>query len=194
MRPVDELQFASPAVAVWQAYNPEVKVDCTSTALATPSGWLLIDPIPLAESCVKELIESRPLAGIVLTSTNHQRASLDLRAEYNVPIYAPHALDLVADIRLKPDDSFCESVRVINMMGAASGEIALLSETTLILGDAVINLGELALLPDKYCEDPKQLRVSLRALAEHDFELACFSHGLPIREAKGRLLALLAES
>jgi hypothetical protein len=180
MKPVEELQFATPALAVWQAYSPEVKVDCTSTALATPAGWLLVDPIPLADSCVEELTASWPLAGIALTSTNHQRASLDLRERFSLPIYAPHAPDLIADIWLKPGDTFCEDVRVLSMLGAASGEIALLSEPVLILGDAVINLGELAILPDKYCEDPRQLRISIQALADHHFGMACFAHGLPI--------------
>lgn len=180
MRPVDELQFARPTLAVWQAYSPEVKVDCTSTALATPAGWLLVDPIPLADSYIKELTATRLLAGIAITSSNHQRASLDLREKYSLPIYAPHAPDLIADIWLKPGHSFCDGVRVISLLGAASGEIALHYDDVLVLGDAVIHLGELAILPDKYCEDPRQLRVSLGGLAGYEFQTACFAHGLPI--------------
>lgn len=180
MRPVNELQFATPTLAVWQAYSPEVKVDCTSTALATPAGWLLVDPIPLADSCIAELTSTQPLAGIALTSTTHQRASLDLREKHGLPIYAPHAPDLIADIWLKPGDTFCDEVRAIPMLGAASGEIALLCGDVLVLGDAIINLGELAILPDKYCEDPRQLRESLGDLADYEFKIACFAHGLPI--------------
>jgi len=181
MRPVEELQFVTPALAVWQAYSPEVKVDCTSTALATPAGWLLVDPIPLADSCIAELTTTRALAGIALTSTNHQRASLALREKHGLPIYAPHAPDLIADIWLKPGDGFCEGVQAVSILGAASGEIALLCGDVLVLGDAVINLGEqLAILPDKYCEDPRQLRESLGGLAEYEFRIACFAHGLPI--------------
>ena len=191
MKPVEELQFVTPGLAVWQAYSSEVKVDCTSTALATPAGWLLIDPIPLADTCIEELTSIRPLAGIVLTSTNHQRASLDLRERYSLPIYAPHAPDLVADIWLRIGDRFCDDVQVISLLGAASGEIALLSDEVLVMGDAVINLGELAILPDKYCEDPRQLRVSLAGLAGYRFKIACFAHGLPVvQDAAIRIEAL----
>lgn len=192
MKPVEELHHISPSLAVWQAYDPSVKVDCTSTALAVPEGWLLIDPIPLADACVAELAATRPLAGILLTSGNHQRASLELRAKHDLRIFAPAAPDLVADEWIKPGTPFVSGLEIFSMEGAGPGEIALRAGSLMVFGDAVIHLGELALLPDKYCEDPKLLRRCLKQLTELDWDVACVAHGWPIVErASQRIRELL---
>lgn len=186
-----ELHWVSSELAVWQAYVPELKVDCTSTAIATPAGWLLVDPIPLAKECLGELQALRPLAAIVLTSGNHQRDSLALRSSHGLQIYAPSAPDLVADKWIKPGERIFDKVEVLSLFGAGPAEVALLSGETMIFGDGVINLGELALLPDKYCEGPKQLRESLRQIVQREFGTACFSHGLPITKNASRRIGQL---
>jgi len=192
MKPVEELHHISSELAVWQEYDPSVKVDCTSTALATPEGWLLIDPIPLADSCLAELMAMRPFAGIVLTSGNHQRASLDLRAKLGLRIYAPLAPDLVFDEELTPGAGPWRGVEIYPVRGAGPREIAVRLGTLMVFGDAVIHLGELTVLPDKYCEDPKALRACLKQLTELDLNVACVAHGWPIRErAFARIRAIL---
>jgi glyoxylase-like metal-dependent hydrolase (beta-lactamase superfamily II) len=193
MNPAGELYHLSSSLVVWQAYNPAVKVDCASTALGLPEGWVLIDPIPLTEDCLEELIAIRPLAGIVLTSGNHQRASLDFRARYCLKIFAPDTEDLIADVIMSPGDRLFNAIEILSVDGAGPGEMALLAEKTLVVGDSLINLGELALLPDKYCEKAKQMRLSLERLADHDFDTICFAHGLPLLQGRDRLKALLAE-
>ena len=65
----------------------------------------------------------------------------------------------------------------------------------LALGDAVINLDSekgLELLPDKYCDDPRENRRSLEKLLALDFHILTFAHGLPVTQrAKEKLRALL---
>jgi hypothetical protein len=192
MRPVEELHHISASLAVWQAYDPSVKVDCTSTALATPQGWLLIDPIPLADACVAELAASRPMAGILLTSGNHQRASLELKARHGLSIYAPDAPDLVADVWISAGQDLGMGFELVSIAGAGPRELTVRFGEVTVFGDAVINLGELALLPDKYCENPKSMRACLKQLIEIPWSVACVAHGWPITGgASAKIQALL---
>lgn len=180
MKPVEELHYISSELAVWQDYDPSVKVDCTSTALAISEGWLLIDPIPLADSCLAELAAIHPFAGILLTSGNHQRASLDLKARLDLCIYAPLAPDLVFDVEIGPGFVPWKGVEIYRVNGAGPGEITLRYREIIVFGDAVIHLGELQVLPDKYCENPKVLRSRLKQLSELQCNVACFAHGWPV--------------
>jgi glyoxylase-like metal-dependent hydrolase (beta-lactamase superfamily II) len=88
-------------------------------------------------------------------------------------------------------------LQALPIPGAVAGETAYLTpEGYLFLGDAVINLEShgLALLPDKYCRDPRQNRLSLKTLLDYEFSIVTFAHGLPLRQqAKERLRALLEE-
>ena len=91
MKPVPEYSTLRPGLFHWQGYEPEVKCDCTSTAIVTASGLIFIDPIPLADAPLKDLVAesfSAP-AAVVLTSGNHQRESLTLAKRFGVPVFAP---------------------------------------------------------------------------------------------------------
>jgi glyoxylase-like metal-dependent hydrolase (beta-lactamase superfamily II) len=81
--------------------------------------------------------------------------------------------------------------------GAARGEIALYHAAnggTLVIGDALINFEPygFTFLPEKYCQDPKQMRNSLRKLLRFNAERILFAHGMPIlSRASDRLRQLL---
>jgi len=65
----------------------------------------------------------------------------------------------------------------------------------MVFGDAVVNLPGrgLELLPDKYCQNPAQLRVSLKSLPR--FGRAIMSHGEPLMDrASEHIQALLQSS
>jgi hypothetical protein len=55
-----------------------------------------------------------------------------------------------------------------------------LAPGVLVIGDALVNLDGLEVLPEKYCEDRALLLDSLRGLRSLEFDIACFAHGLPI--------------
>jgi hypothetical protein len=79
--------------------------------------------------------------------------------------------------------------------GSAPGEIAIHGDGAWHLGDALIHLPPtgFSLLPDKYCDDPKELRRSMEKLLRIPFEVLTFAHGLPIvARARQRLSQLLA--
>ena len=182
MKPVEEFHRINPSVAVWQEYVPQVKVNCTSTAVHTPVGWVLVDPIPLAENAMMELTGGEMPKAMVLTSGNHQRASLDFRARYKIKIHAPAAAqsEVEADVWWESDSLVAGALASIPLPGGALGETALIFAETLILGDALVHLDGLEILPAKYCEDEKALRQALPKLLALDFRAMTFAHGLPI--------------
>ncbi len=55
MKPTPEYQQLTDSLFVWSDYNPECKTDCSSAALLTPEGFVLIDPIRLEEQAIGRL-------------------------------------------------------------------------------------------------------------------------------------------
>ena len=197
MKPVQEYSTLRPGLFHWQGYEPEVKCDCSSTALVTEAGLIFIDPIPLADAALKDLVAesfSAP-AAVVLTSGNHQRESLALAKCFGIPVFAPADAgdDIIANQRFRSGDPVA-GMESIALPGFGPGETAFLHEGALIFGDALINLDPegLRLLPDKYREDKKQSLRSLASLAAIKPQLLLFAHGHPItQQATPRLSAVL---
>jgi glyoxylase-like metal-dependent hydrolase (beta-lactamase superfamily II) len=190
-----EILQAAPGLHFWQAYEPAVKCDLTSHAIATHEGLVLVDPIALADP-------SRlpgPPAAILLTNANHARAAAWWRERTSAPIFAPAAalgeLDLVPDHGLTDGDLAPGGLRTIALPGGAPGETAYLGHGLCVVGDALIHLDShgFALLPAKYCTDAALLSQSLRKLLSCEFDILTFAHGTPLRpHARERLATLLA--
>jgi hypothetical protein len=199
MARAEEIQEIRPGLYFWQAYEPAVKVDLSCCARRTARGLVLIDPIPLAKAALEELLSVGDPAAIVLTGGNHARAAEEYRRRFSIPIHA-HAgaaaeLDLSVDHTLAEGDTVLDELTVATLSGSTPGEIALHGGDVWHMGDALIHLPPLgfSLLPDKYCDDPKELRRSVEKLLRFPFELLTFAHGLPIvARARQRLAQLLA--
>jgi glyoxylase-like metal-dependent hydrolase (beta-lactamase superfamily II) len=201
MRPVSDFDRIAPSIAIWHAYNPEVKAELYSTCLATGAGTYLVDPILLQREAFDEMMGSGPVAGIVLTNSNHHRAAAQFAQQFAVTILAhgdtfpneqPSRLRIVSD-----GDEICNGFRVIGIAGGPLGEIVLhyaVDGGTLIVGDALINFEPygFAFLPAKYCSNQKHMRRSLRKLLDYKAKRILFAHGAPILSAASeRLRALL---
>lgn len=194
MKPIPEFHRVSNNLCVWHGYNPECKTDCSSTAVRTPDGWALIDPLRLEEAAFGHLIGDDKVAAVLLTSGNHERDAAYEKQRLAVPVYAPEGArgEVTADRWIKDGEVLFQAVKAIGLPGGGPAETAYLAGGVLILGDALINLDGLAVLPDKYCENPQTMRESLRALASLDFEIVCFAHGLPIGQgAREKIFALV---
>lgn len=185
MKPVPEYSTIRPGLFHWQGYEPAVRCDCSSTALVTDAGLIFIDPIPLKEEALKDLVAesfSAP-AAVVLTSGNHQRESLALAKRFGIPVFASEDAgdDIIADQRFRSGDSVA-GMESIALPGFGPGETAFLHEGALIFGDALINLEPegLRLLPEKYLGDKKQSLRSLMVLRKLQPQILLFAHGLPI--------------
>ena len=196
----DEFQALSESLYHWSVYDPSVKCEIGYTALKLASGWVVVDPVPLAEAAWKELLAMAPLRAILLTNGNHVRDTLALREKHHVPVVT--AADTRRDItELRPDITLLPGellygIASIAIPGATPGETAFYSKTgVMMLGDAVINTSPergLEFLPDKYCADAEQNRASLRNLLNFDFHTLTFAHGAPVAtRAKEKLSALL---
>ena len=199
----EEFQALSDSLYHWSVFEPSVKCEIGCVALKLPSGWVVIDPVPLAEPAWKELLAMTPLRAILLTNGNHVRDSVALLGQHKVPVVT--AADTRRDItEIRPDVTLLPGellygITAIAIPGATPGETAFYSKTgVMILGDAIINTSTdtgLEFLPDKYCADAEQNRASLRKLLEYDFHTLTMAHGAPVTtRAKEKLHALLNHS
>jgi hypothetical protein len=182
MKPTAEYEKIAEDVFHWHDYNPECRTECSSTAVQTPEGIVLIDPLRLEEQAIERMVGEGRVVAVLLTNGNHERGMAYEKERLDVPIYAPEEArnDVVADHGVRDGDLLFQSLRAIALPGGGRGETAYLAPGTLILGDALIHLEGLSILPDKYCADPHQLRQSLKALIPLAYEVACFAHGRPI--------------
>lgn len=200
MKPAQECEQVADGLLFWQAYDPSVKCDLSSVAYRGPLGWVLIDPIPLAQTAWVEAFADEKPTHIALTNANHARAAEEYRGKYACPVIASplaaEELEIPVDETLTAAPHPC-GLQPIFIPGATRGETAYLTkEGYLLLGDAVIHLDStgLALLPSKYSHDAQQNRDSLKTLLDYEFSIVTFAHGLPLRQrAKSRLAELLAD-
>jgi len=205
-----ELVQVAPSLLIWQSYDPALKADLFSTAITTRNGSFLVDPIPLAHAALAQLFNAGSVSGVIVTNSNHLRASADFADRFSVPIFA-HAetfpgqafpgtkvrqSDGLVRWRVGDGSKICDELAVIGIDGAAAGEIVLHyapNGGTLITGDALINFEPygFTFLPRKYCSNEKQMRRSLRKLLARKTERMLFAHGLPILSRAGERLQQL---
>jgi hypothetical protein len=199
MRAAEEFQRVTDSLSVWQAYEPAVKADLTCCAFQSPGGWILVDPIPLADEALAELPGGKPVAAIVLTNGNHERAAAEYRRKFAAPIFAHlearGEFTLEADHWVEGGARILDALDVAQIDGAAKGEIALHAGGILMMGDALINLDPhgFAFLPDKYCINAQRMRVSLRKLLQFSFDIMTFAHGLPLVSGEKKRLEQLLQ-
>jgi hypothetical protein len=178
-----EIELVGPGLWIWRVYDPAVKADLFSTAIATTAGLYLVDPIPLVSDALASLMKFGAPAGIVVTNENHERAADRFVAQLQVPLYQRSFI--------------APGLTAIPIDGGPPGEVAVYCEAsggTLVIGDALINCEPygFALLPAKYCSNPKLMQRSLPKLLDYPFTRLLFAHGTPIvSRARQRLEELL---
>jgi hypothetical protein len=196
-----EFDQIQPGLSLWHAYDRAVKADLFSTALSAKNGTFLIDPIQLAETALTQLLQEGPVTGVIVTNANHYRATDNYLRRFSVPLFThPDSLPTGSSVPFSETADgmmICDELEVTAIDGAVDGEIALYHAAnggTLIIGDALINFDPygFTFLPEKYCQDGKQMRNSLGKLLRFNAERILFAHGLPIlSRANGRLRQLL---
>jgi glyoxylase-like metal-dependent hydrolase (beta-lactamase superfamily II) len=157
----------------------------------------------LQRQALDELVGSSRVAGIIVTSSNHHRASVQFADQFSTPILArsetfsdpaPRRFTRVGD-----GEEICAGLRVIAIEGAAAGEIVLHygpSGGTFITGDALINFEPygFTFLAGKYCSNEKEMRRALRKLLDYNAERMLFAHGTPIMSGASERLQQLLNS
>ena len=195
-----DLDQVGPGLFIWHVYDPKLRADLFSTAIFTPAGGFLVDPIPLARAALDQLRAVGKINGVIITNSNHLRACGQFAEHFSVPIFTHPASFPEESARFSPvadAENICESLKVIAIDGAAPGEIVLESTAdrgALIVGDALVNFEPygFTFLPPKYCLNQKEMRRSLRRLLNRNTERLFFAHGFPIlSQADARLRQLL---
>ncbi len=186
-----------PGIWRWWAYSPAHKVELMSHAVRGRAGaWVVFDPIPLNPHLVETWCDGGGIDTIVLTNGNHERAAAEWRRAFGCRVAGAADVSWEMEGIRNDRDVVLDGWKAIRLEGGAPGETAwwLESESLMVFGDAVVNLAgrSLELLPDKYCQDPKALRRSLRSLLSIPFEFALFAHGDPLpRGAAARIAGVM---
>ena len=198
-----DTQPLTPALTIWQAYDPAVKAELYSTSLRLDDRLFLVDPILIAPDALEELTALASISSVIVTNANHARAAALFAAKSGAAILASAVTaSLLFDLEILAVDAgnlIGDRIEVIAIAGAAEGEIALHCKDdggAIVVGDALIHFepNGFALLPPKYCSDQELMRRSLRQLLDFSFERLLFAHGTPIvSSARSKLEALLAD-
>ena len=188
MPTASEIANVAPGISLWHFYDPAVKADLFSSTIATNVATYLIDPISLAPNELAKLQMQGPVAGIIVTNENHERAAATFADQLRVPVYLHPTLlgrILPGALSLEGPGALAPGMAAIAIDGAPAGEVAVYCEAdggTLVIGDALINFEPygFGLLPAKYCSNAKVMRRSLPKLLDYAFERMLFAHGTPI--------------
>jgi glyoxylase-like metal-dependent hydrolase (beta-lactamase superfamily II) len=171
-----------PDLFCWSEFNAERNVDFHSIAWIRPEGNVLVDPLPLSEHDWRHLQSVGGAKWIVITNSDHIRASQEIAERTGAQIAAPGGEKATfpipvqrwlgdGDLVVPGLNSLAEpALCAIELHGSKTpGELAfLLEETTLITGDLVRahQAGSLMLLPDAKLIDRSQAIASVKKLAQ----------------------------
>jgi glyoxylase-like metal-dependent hydrolase (beta-lactamase superfamily II) len=158
----------------WSVFDADRNVDFHSIAWIRPAGNVLIDPLPLSDHDWAHLQSLGGAEWIVITNSDHLRASAEIAEKTGAKIAAPigekDTFPLPVQRWLADGDEIVPGLKAIELHGSKTpGELALLLQTTtLITGDLVRahQAGSLMLLPDGKLSDRLQAINSVRRLAE----------------------------
>ncbi|HZC35713.1 MAG TPA: hypothetical protein VE242_08870 [Chthoniobacterales bacterium] len=188
------------AIAFWQEYDSVSHTDLSCSAHRIDDGLYFVDPIRLASEAASALVERALPRAVLLTNGNHGRAARAFARQWNIPIFAPSGverdLEFTPDGELKPGTIYWDHLEILDLSGAAPGEVAIYRRDLEILsfGDAFIHLPGYGfrLLPERYCSNAKQLHIAIQQLRDLPVRLLTFAHGYPVTmKAQERLRELL---
>jgi glyoxylase-like metal-dependent hydrolase (beta-lactamase superfamily II) len=191
-----------PDIFTWSWLSPPHGYNFNGYLIRQAGGNLCIDPADPTPEDLAEIVR-HGVGRILLTNRNHVRDANRIRSRTGArtaihPADAGYAQGQGAAI----DDALTVGetigpLRVVGVPGKSPGEIALHwpARRLLIVGDALIGNppGQLSLLRERVMDDPAQLRASVRALRDLDFDTLLVGDGVPILSAaKAQLDQLVA--
>lgn len=162
-----------PDIYGWSQFDPDRNVDFNSVLWVRAEGNVVIDPLPLSAHDAAHLHQLGGAAWVVITNSDHVRATPAVAAMTGAQIAGPRAeaatLGIAADRWLADGDEVVPGLHAFELDGSKTpGELALLlEETTLITGDLIRahEGGSLCLLPDAKLRDRGQAIVSVARVA-----------------------------
>ena len=183
----------------WSLFDEGRNIDFHSVLWVRPGGNVVIDPVPLSERDQAHLESLGSVSTIVITNSDHERASKSLADATGARIFGPmgERERLTCNTWLGDGDEVVAGLTAITLEGSKTpGELALLLEvTTLITGDLIRahEAGKLCLLPDHKLSDKEKAVASLRRLADWPLiETVLTGDGWPVFHGGALALADLA--
>ena len=189
----------------WSVFDEERNIDFHSVLWVRPGGPsgpggnVAIDPLPLSEHDQAHLEKLGSISTIVITNSDHVRASRSIAKATGARILGPagERKQLACDAWLGDGDEVVPGLTALALEGSKTpGELALLlEETTLITGDLIRAHigGRLCLLPDQKLSDKQKAIASLKRLAElSGIEAVLPGDGWPVFRNGAQALADLA--
>jgi hypothetical protein len=183
----------------WSVFDEGRNIDFHSVLWVRPEGNVVIDPLPLTEHDQAHLISLGSVSTIVITNSDHERATKSLAEITGARIFGPAGErgQLDCNAWLEDGDEVVPGLTVMTLEGSKTpGELVLLlEETTLITGDLIRahEAGKLCLLPDQKLLDKEEAVASLRRLADLPLvETVLTGDGWPVFRSGAQALADLA--
>jgi hypothetical protein len=183
----------------WSVFDEARNIDFHSVLWVRPEGNVAFDPLPLSEHDQAHLESLGSVSTIVITNSDHARASKSIADATGARILGPDGEQDQLDCNdwLTDGDEVVPGLTVLALEGSKTpGELALLlEETTLITGDLIRahQAGRLCLLPDEKLSNKQEAIASLKRLAElPGIEAVLPGDGWPVFRNGAQVLADLA--
>ncbi|MCX8071195.1 MAG: MBL fold metallo-hydrolase [Candidatus Binatia bacterium] len=184
----------------WSQFNEERDLDFHSVLWVRAGGNVAIDPLPLSAHDRAHLARLGGVAWVVVTNSDHVRATAELVALTGAQVAGPRAerdtFPISCQRWLGDGDEVVPGLRVLELHGSKTpGELALLLDPeTLITGDLLRchRAGWLCLLPETKLADRVAARASVeRLVALPGIEAVLVGDGWPVfRDGHARLREL----
>jgi hypothetical protein len=183
----------------WSEFDEGRNIDFHSVLWVRADGNVIIDPLPLNDHDQDHLRSLGSVTTIVITNSDHARASRALADATGARVLGPAAEQdsLTCDAWLEDGDEVVPGLVAMTLNGSKTpGELALLlDDTTLITGDLIRahEAGRLCLLPDAKLSDTAKAIASLRRLASlTQIDAVLTGDGWPVFRGGAAALAELA--
>ena len=187
----------------WSIFDEGRQIDFNGHLWVHDRGNVLVDPVGMIESDLRQLDDLGGAAWIVVTNRDHERQAAVMRSRTGAKVVAHKAdaglIEGTGDRTVADGEEIVPGLRAVHLEGCKSpGEIALhWPQLKLILsGDLVVGapIGHLSLLADEKLQDPQAAALGLRKLLALDFDAVLVGDGHSIViDARERLLECLEE-
>ncbi len=185
----------------WSVFSEMRQVDFNGHLWVRPEGNILIDPVPMIDSDLKQLDRFGGAAWVIVTNCDHEREAAVVAKRTGAKIVVhqadAEALSVRADRLIVDGEEIVPGLRAIHLpSGKSPGEIALYfpEKRAILSGDLIVGepIGSLTLLGDEKLDNPAQAALALRKILALPFDALLVGDGHAIlHDARQRLVECL---